>query len=92
MLFVSTGEQPNRRSLANGGAEKSAAHLDGHALRALLDEMEQYLMQLRRVSTGKQIAALENSVRDARQRLHSQHQNMIHNAPTESIRDPISKR
>lgn len=51
--------------------EKSAAHLHGHALEAQIMEMEQYLSQLRRVSTGKQVAALENSICEAKQRLGS---------------------
>lgn len=61
--------------------------------------MEQYLSQLRRVSTGKQTAALEASIRDARQRLHAQHtqhtqrhQNLILNAPTEPGRHTMGRR
>jgi len=60
------------------------AHLTGATLSALIDEMEQYLAQLRRVSTGKQVAALEDSIRTARGRLdkHRQH-NGILKAPTQ---------
>lgn len=57
---------------ANKFIEKSAAHLSGHTLAALVEEMEQYLAQLRRVSNGKQVSALEGSIREARQRLNSQ--------------------
>lgn len=54
--------------------------------------MEQYLATLRRVSTGKQVSALEGSIRDARQRLHSQrYDNGMHNAPTQP-RGSIARR
>lgn len=88
--------------------EKSAAHLNGHALQILLDDMEHYLSQLRRVSTGKQTAALEASIRDARSRLHGhqaqqpqngqhgqytqRHHNLILNAPTEPGRHNMGRR
>ena len=69
---------------ANGISERSAAHLYGNALASVIEEMEQYLMQLRRVSTGKQVTSLENSIREARQRLNSQrYENGIHHAPTQ---------
>jgi len=46
--------------------------------------MEQYLAQLRRVSTGKQVAALEDSIRTARGRLDKQRQhNGVLKAPTQ---------
>lgn len=70
MLFVSAHLVAT--VFTNGRAEKSAARLSGHALQALIEEMEQYLSTLRRVSNGKQVTALEGSIRDARQRLHSQ--------------------
>jgi len=70
MLFVSG--HLVETVFTNGRAEKSAARLSGHALQALIDEMEQYLSTLRRVSNGKQVTALEGSIRDARQRLHGQ--------------------
>jgi len=54
--------------------------------------MEQYLATLRRVSTGKQVTALEGSIREARQRLHNQrYDNGMHNAPTQP-RSTIARR
>jgi len=83
MSFVSTPHTQPEIAI-NIVTEKSAAHLSGHALQALIEEMEQYLLTLRRVSTGKQVTALEASIRDARQRLHSQrYDNGMHNAPTQ---------
>lgn len=52
--------------------EKCAKHLQGHALQAVLEEMEKYHLQLRKVSNGKQVAALELSCREARMRLDTQ--------------------
>lgn len=57
---------------ANLEAEKCAKHLQGHALQAVLEEMEKYHVQLRKVSNGKQVAALESSCREARMRLEAQ--------------------
>lgn len=69
---------------AKEGAEKSGAHLQGHTLASLIEEMEQYLLQLRRVSTGKQVTAFENTIREARHRLDRQGlEDGIHSAPTQ---------
>lgn len=52
--------------------EKCLAHLHGSDLQALVYEMEQYLVQLRRISSGKQVTALETSIRESHQRLDSE--------------------
>lgn len=55
--------------------------------------MEQYLSQLRRVSTGKQTTALEASIREARTRLHAQRaMNLVLHAPNEPSRYTLVRR
>lgn len=68
-------------------------HLQGPALQSVVEDMQRYLAQLRRVSTGKQVAALEENIRIAQNRLdsHRQHNNMLC-APTQPGRYRTSRR
>lgn len=82
MLFVSDHSVDITHT--NEIIEKCAARLSGHALEDLIEQMEQYLSTLRRVSNGKQVTALDGSIRNARQRLHSQqYETGMHIAPTQ---------
>lgn len=72
------------RRLTDPCIEKSTAHLTGQTLASTIEEMESYLSQLQRVSSGKQVCALQKSILEARKRLdrQSHNTNNLHYVPT----------
>lgn len=72
--YKSTSSHAN----TNVTVEKSTFHLTGQNLATIIEEMEDYLSQLQRVSSGKQVSALQKSIVEARGRLNKQTYSVNH--------------